>query len=344
MKGWALVGAAAGALVAVVAFAPATWMARQLDEASDGRLLLADAQGSVWRGHGVLVLSGGPGSHDASALPGRLHWRLGLQDWRPALWLQQACCLDGTLLLRWQPGLGSWRLDVQPQLGDASVTAAATVDAPGAVGAPAGATKPVAVGVPRAYDLPSPTAATPAAPSTTPPGPASNPPSNPSPNAPTAAPAAAPAAGSAAVGPAIGHWPVAWLAGLGAPLNTLRLSGSMVLSAQGLSFESVQGRMVVRGQADLALRQVASRMSTLPVLGDYHLRVQGDPRGQTATLQLRTAQGALQLSGEGQWVASRLRFNGQAAAAPGSEAALNNLLNIIGRRQGALSLISIGST
>jgi general secretion pathway protein N len=61
-----------------------------------------------------------------------------------------------------------------------------------------------------------------------------------------------------------------------------------------------------------------------------------------ATLQLTTTSGALQLSGSGQWAASKVRFSGQASAAAGSEAALNNLLNIIGRRKGALSLISIG--
>jgi len=37
-----------------------------------------------------------------------------------------------------------------------------------------------------------------------------------------------------------------------------------------------------------------------------------------------------------------LRFRGTAKAAPGAEDALNNLLNIIGRRNGALSAISIG--
>ena len=57
---------------------------------------------------------------------------------------------------------------------------------------------------------------------------------------------------------------------------------------------------------------------------------------------LTTTSGALQLSGNGQFAAGRLRFRGQASAAPGSEAALNNLLNIIGRRQGAQSVISIG--
>ncbi len=254
-----------GGLLALLAFAPAAWMARELDQATAGRLLLADAQGTVWRGHAVLVLTGGADSRDAAALPGRLHWRLAWHGGAPALQLQQACCISTPVLLRWRPGLGVTRLELltlQP---------------------PAGAAASV-----------------------------------------------------------IGQWPVAWLAGLGAPLNTLRLSGTMQLSGQGLSVENVQGRLVLGGSAELALNQVASRISTLDSLGDYRLSLQGDPRGQAATLQLRTARGALQLSGEGQWAASKLRFNGRASAAPGFESALNNLLNIIGRRQGATSLISIG--
>ena len=42
------------------------------------------------------------------------------------------------------------------------------------------------------------------------------------------------------------------------------------------------------------------------------------------------------------WVGGRLRFRGEASAAPEREAALVNLLNIIGRRSGARSLIAIG--
>jgi general secretion pathway protein N len=37
-----------------------------------------------------------------------------------------------------------------------------------------------------------------------------------------------------------------------------------------------------------------------------------------------------------------VRFRGEARAAEGSQAALDNLLNIIGRRQGERSVISIG--
>jgi general secretion pathway protein N len=84
-------------------------------------------------------------------------------------------------------------------------------------------------------------------------------------------------------------------------------------------------------------------LSTLPVLGSYRLQLQADATGdEAAALQLTTTTGALQLSGSGQWAASKFRFSGQASAAAGAEAALNNLLNIIGRRKGALSLISIG--
>ena len=52
---------------------PAPWPA-----ATGQRLQLADARGSVWSGSAVPVLTGGAGSRDASALPGRLQWSLGL--------------------------------------------------------------------------------------------------------------------------------------------------------------------------------------------------------------------------------------------------------------------------
>ena len=55
-----------------------------------------------------------------------------------------------------------------------------------------------------------------------------------------------------------------------------------------------------------------------------------------------TMEGALQLSGSGRWVGSRLRFTGEASAAPGQEAQLANLLNLLGRRQGNRALISLG--
>jgi general secretion pathway protein N len=64
--------------------------------------------------------------------------------------------------------------------------------------------------------------------------------------------------------------------------------------------------------------------------------------GDTPRLNLSTTQGSLQLSGSGQWTDGRLRFEGEASAAPERFEALSNLLNIIGRREGARSIIKVG--
>jgi len=74
-------------------------------------------------------------------------------------------------------------------------------------------------------------------------------------------------------------------------------------------------------------------------MGSYRLELTG---GEVPALALSTLQGPLQLTGSGQWVSQRLRFAGEASAAPDREAALANLLNIIGRRSGARSLITVG--
>ena len=74
-------------------------------------------------------------------------------------------------------------------------------------------------------------------------------------------------------------------------------------------------------------------------MGSYRITFTGGP---VPSLQLDTIEGALQLTGSGSWVGSRLRFTGEASAAPDREAALSNLLNIIGRRNGARSTITVG--
>ena len=60
------------------------------------------------------------------------------------------------------------------------------------------------------------------------------------------------------------------------------------------------------------------------------------------SLTLTTTEGSLHLTGNGTLGAGGMRFRGEARAAEGQEAALSNLLNIIGRREGARSVISIG--
>jgi general secretion pathway protein N len=257
---WAAWGAGLGALVGLLAFVPAGWIAKAVSSASDGRVLLTDARGTLWRGSALPVLTGGVGSRDAAALPDRLEWRLGVSGLTPELRLRQACCLRGEVRALVSPGWGRVAVRLLPDQGTT-----------------------------------------------------------------------------------IGQWPAALLAGLGTPWNTMQMGGTLRLTSPGLALESVQGRMRFSGDASLDIAHASSRVSTLDTLGSYRLTVRGDAAGAApASLNLLTVEGALRLSGSGEWGAAGLRFRGEAQAAEGNESALNNLLNIIGRRQGARSVISIG--
>lgn len=249
---WAVLGALLGLGAAMLAFAPARWVAAAIENATDARVRMADVRGTVWNGSGQLQLTGGSGSTDAVALPSRLDWHASPR-WNGLLVeLRAPCCTPQPLTLRVRPGFGSLHLDVAD-----------------------GQTQ----------------------------------------------------------------WPASLLTGLGTPWNTLQLDGELTLSTQGLSVEWVEGRLAVAGRAELQAQRMSSRLSTLRPMGSYRITVSG---GATPSLQLETLEGALQLAGSGQWVGSRLRFTGTATAAPDREDALSNLLNIIGRRNGARSIISIG--
>ncbi len=140
----------------------------------------------------------------------------------------------------------------------------------------------------------------------------------------------------------IAQWPSAWLGGLGTPWNTLQLGGTVRLVSPGVSIESVEGRWLLDGKADLALDAVSSRLTTLDMLGSYRVSLTGGGATSATLLSLTTQDGALQLSGNGTWGPGGLRFRGEARSNAADEAALSNLLNIIGRRDGARSIISIG--
>ncbi|MDC8785456.1 type II secretion system protein N [Roseateles koreensis] len=259
---WAVAGGLTGGFMALIAFAPASWLARSLAKASGQHLLITDSRGSIWHGSGVLVLSGGEGSHDASQLPGRLSWSMGLQGAGLRLDARQDCCINGTVQLLLRPGWNRFDLSV--------------------------------------------------------------------------------------VQPAewLARWPAGWLAGLGAPWNTLQLGGSMRLAAKDFRLSWAQGRMQQFGQLDIDLLNVSSRVSTLAPLGSYRLSVIAQTAQashvDTSLLQLSTLDGALILNGQGSVTQGKPRFTLEATAAPGREDALNNLLNIIGRRQGDRSVFSIG--
>lgn len=138
------------------------------------------------------------------------------------------------------------------------------------------------------------------------------------------------------------HWPAELLTGLGTPWNTLRLEGRLQVQSTGLNLHWAAGRSRLDGGLDVVAHDLASRLSTLRPLGSYRFTLQAAAGSDSASLALQTLHGDLQLQGEGRWVGGRLRFRGEAQAAPGREAALANLLNIIGRRNGARSVLNIG--
>jgi general secretion pathway protein N len=258
---WAIVGAVLGLLLGVLAFAPAAWLASAVASGTGQRVLLTDTRGTVWSGSAVLVFTGGVGSRDASALPGRLEWAVGLSGLRPEIRARHACCLNGTVALQIKPGLGRFSVTLMPQPGWT------------------------------------------------------------------------------------GQWPSALLAGLGTPWNTLQLGGSLRISSSGLTVEWVQGRWLMDGRAEIDLANASSRISTLDTLGSYRVSIVGSAKTRPTEpiqLTLSTVEGALQLSGNGTVSALGVRFNGVAEANEANAQALTNLLNIIGRRDGARSVIRIG--
>ncbi|QHI98303.1 type II secretion system protein GspN [Xylophilus rhododendri] len=134
-------------------------------------------------------------------------------------------------------------------------------------------------------------------------------------------------------------WPASLLSGLGTPFNTVQPEGTLAVRTTGMALHFASGRMSMAGRADIDIQNLASSVSQLRPLGSYRLSLQG---GDVPHLQLSTLGGALQLSGEGRWVGNRLRFNGLARALPEREAALSILLNLLGRRDGATSVITLG--
>lgn len=260
---WAAVGAVVGCLTGLCFFAPASWLASALAQASGQQVQMVGSRGTLWQGDTQLVFSGGVGSAQAVALPGKVHWSL-----RPT-WLglhisiTAECCTPQPLQAQVST-LGLAGLRVQVQDGQS-------------------------------------------------------------------------------------QWSAGLLAGLGTPWNTIAPQGQLHISSHALGLELDRtGRVVLLGRLEVDALQIASRLSTLTSMGSYRVTVQGGapnstPSGSDPTLQLSTLDGsALQLAGQGQWIGARLRFNGTASAAPESVEALSNLLNIVGRRDGARSLITVG--
>ncbi|MFL6636342.1 MAG: type II secretion system protein N [Massilia sp.] len=125
--------------------------------------------------------------------------------------------------------------------------------------------------------------------------------------------------------------PAEGLAGLGAPLNTLALTGTIKLSWNLLDIARQGNTVAVSGRTVLSLTDMGSRMSPIKPLGSYEMAM--DWHGARADVVLRTVSGALLLSGNGALESGRLHFSGQAAAADKYEDTLGNLLNLLGQRR-----------
>lgn len=253
---WAVLGGVLGCLSALVVMAPADGLTQALAAASQGRVQLRAASGSVWSGSAQLVLTAGAHASDAQALPGAVHWRI-RPEWRqdgPALAVQISadCCTTTPLSLRWRASASGGRLTLADGLS---------------------------------------------------------------------------------------RWPAEVLSGLGAPWNTLQAQGWLQLSSQQAQLERGPQGWQFGGHVRLQAIDVSVRLSTLRPLGSYQLDVQG---GARTSLALSTLDGRLQLSGQGHWQGQGLVFSGLASAAPDHEAALNNLLNLMGQRHGPRSSFKIG--
>ncbi|MDH5857433.1 type II secretion system protein N [Lampropedia aestuarii] len=134
------------------------------------------------------------------------------------------------------------------------------------------------------------------------------------------------------------QWPASLLQGLGAPWNTLQLDGQLSLKFDHYRLQWVQGRTTMQGSIEAALRNTSSRLTTIRPMGSYRLIMQG---GDRVELELKTEQGPLLLTGQGQWQGQHLRFHGEATAAPEHLPALSNLLSLLGRRQGDRAILSL---
>lgn len=252
---WSWMAACTGALLAVVLFLPARWLAGPVLSLTQDHVRLVNVQGTLWNGRADVVFSGGEGSRSQAALPAGVSWRL-RPGIRPLanLRLHAPCCTEEPLRLALHLGWNRGELRWQ------------------------------------AAQL---------------------------------------------------RWPTELLTGLGTPWNTLRLDGQLDVQTPGGTLQWAGGRLRFDGQVVVQARDLSSRMATLRPLGSYQITVGAADAG-AVQIELATLRGDLQMAGTGQWVGGRLRFRGEATAATGREAALANLLNIIGRREGARSVINLG--
>ncbi len=144
------------------------------------------------------------------------------------------------------------------------------------------------------------------------------------------------------IGPATVRLPASLLTGLGAPWNTIRPGGILVLSWDRLRIEG--NRLL--GSPSAEWQFASSALTPVSPFGHYRLETSGGYPDMRLTLV--TVSGPLEMSGSGTIAAGgRLRFQGIARAASNADPAvktqLGGLIGLLGRRDGDAAILNFGN-
>jgi general secretion pathway protein N len=135
--------------------------------------------------------------------------------------------------------------------------------------------------------------------------------------------------------------PASLLVGVGAPWNTIRPGGILVVTWDRLQL--ARGRL--QGNISGEWQYASSALTPVSPMGHYRLQTNGIWPG--TQLELLTISGPLELKGNGTIPeGGRLRFTGRAQAMagtdPGIKAQLTGLISLLGRRDGDGALLNFG--
>ena len=135
--------------------------------------------------------------------------------------------------------------------------------------------------------------------------------------------------------------PASLLIGLGAPWNTVRPGGILLVNWDRLQIGSDR----IQGNVSAEWQYASSALTPVSPMGHYRLQTNGVWPG--TQLDLLTISGPLELKGSGTIAAGGgLRFTGRAqpmaGTDPGVKAQLTGLISLLGRRDGEGALLNFG--
>jgi len=136
--------------------------------------------------------------------------------------------------------------------------------------------------------------------------------------------------------------PAAALAGLGAPWNTIRPGGALVLEWDTLHLSD----RALHGALRLQWLEASSSLTPVAPFGSYRLQADGIFDG--ARLVLETLSGPMELMGNGTIAQNlQLHFQGRARVRAGTDEAiatqLSGLVSLLGRSDGTGAILSFGT-